>query len=174
VCGNDESLRIEATDYRKFIGHMLSADDAYRLRTQMESFTLRIRQQFLNSARIASLLEESDIIERVWYPGIKSHPSNDIALKVFSDRGYGAIVTFDVAGRDETRKRENRDMFIEKVSDNILLIPSLGDSHTIIMPVEPVWGYKYPEPGMIRLSVGFEETDHLIDIIIKALKSLKY
>lgn len=60
------------------------------------------------------------------------------------------------------------------VSDKILLIPTLGDSHTIIMPVEPVWGYKYPEPGMIRLSVGFEETEHLIDIISKALKSIEY
>lgn len=173
VCGNDESMRIAATDYRKYIGHMLSADDAYRLRTQMESFTLRVRQQFHNSARIASLLDDSDIIERVWYPGIKSHPSNNIARKVFSDRGYGAIVTFDVAGSDVSRKRKNRDLFIEMVGENILLIPTLGDSHTIIMPVEPVWGYKYPEPGMIRLSVGFEETDHLIDIIGRALKSIQ-
>ena len=43
------------------------------------------------------------------------------------------------------------------MSEKIKLIPTLGDPHTILMPVEAVWGAKYPEPGMIRLSVGFEE-----------------
>ncbi len=173
VCGNDEELRKEATNYRKFIGHMLSADDAYRLTTQMESFTLRVKQQFYNSIKIASLLEESDMVERVWFPNIKSHPTGEIAEKLFSERGYGAIITFDIVGKNSNKKRENRDRLIEILSDKILLIPTLGDSHTIIMPVEPVWGYKYPEPGMIRLSVGFEETDYLIDIISKALESIR-
>lgn len=172
VCGNDEELRKEATDYRKYIGHMLSADDAYRLLTQMESFTLRIKQQFSNSENIAALLEDSDMVERVWFPNIKSHPTSKIAETLFKGKGYGAIITFDIAGENKDVKREKRDRFIRNLSGKIKLIPTLGDSHTIIMPVEPVWGYKYPEPGMIRLSIGFEDTNHLAKLISKALESL--
>jgi cystathionine beta-lyase/cystathionine gamma-synthase len=41
------------------------------------------------------------------------------------------------------------------------------------MPVEAVWGAKYPEPGMIRLSAGFENTDDLLSTIIEGLKAVK-
>ncbi|HEY5471538.1 MAG TPA: hypothetical protein VIK07_13540, partial [Bacteroidales bacterium] len=61
---------------------------------------------------------------------------------------------------------------INLVSEKIKLIPTLGDPHTILMPVEAVWGTKYPEPGMIRLSVGFEEYSELEANINKALKAL--
>jgi cystathionine beta-lyase/cystathionine gamma-synthase len=58
------------------------------------------------------------------------------------------------------------------VSEKIKLIPTLGDSRTILMPVEAVWGAKYPEPGMIRLSVGFEDYSELQTTITKALNEV--
>lgn len=169
VCGNNEELRKEAVDYRKFAGHMLAADEAYRLNTQMESFTLRVRQQFNNSLAVAKLLELSDKVDNVLYPGLKSHKTHKLAKDLFKDKGYGAIVTFSLKGKDPISTRKNRDRFIELVNPEIRLIPTLGDAHTILMPVEPVWGYKYPEPGMIRLSVGFEETEVLLETISNAL-----
>ena len=70
-------------------------------------------------------------------------------------------------------KRIRRDKFISLVSEKIKLIPTLGDPHTILMPVEAVWGAKYPEPGMIRLSVGFEEYEELEATVSMALDSNK-
>ncbi len=172
VCGNNQDLRREAVDYRKFAGHMLAADEAYRLSTQMESFSIRVKQQFINSMAIAEFLQSSDLVENVLYPGLVSHPTHKLAKDLFKDTGYGAIVTFSINGNDEEQKRINRDKFIELVYPEIKLIPTLGDSHTILMPVEPVWGYKYPEPGMIRLSVGFEETEVLLNILSSALNKL--
>ncbi len=61
----------------------------------------------------------------------------------------------------DLKKERRRDKFIKAVSDKIKLIPTLGDPRTILMPVESVWGEKYPEPGMIRLSAGFEETEEI-------------
>ena len=80
------------------------------------------------------------------------------------------MFTFDLDGSTPEEKKHNRDSFIEKVSNDIKLVPTLGDSHTILMPVEPVWGSKYHEPGMIRLSVGFEETEVLLEILSGGLK----
>ncbi len=73
------------------------------------------------------------------------------------------MVTFDFAGKNKPEKKKRRDAFIKAVSDKIKLIPSLGDPRTILLPVESVWGAKYPEPGMLRLSAGFENTKELIN-----------
>jgi len=172
VCGNNKEILKAAINYRKFIGHMISADDAYRLHDQVQTFGLRFVQQCRNASSVAALLSSSEKVSRVWYPELKKHPTHKEALKLFGKKGWGGMVTFDFAGRTGVEKRRRRDMFIKAVSENIKLIPSLGDPRTIILPVESVWGAKYPEPGMIRLSAGFEDTDELVTTINVALKGI--
>ncbi len=172
LCGNDKELMKSAIEYRKFVGHLLSADDAYRLHTQIQSFRLRFRQQSSNAVQLSGILDQSPLIRRVWYPGLRSHPSYNEAVNLFSGKGFGAMITFDFDGKDASEKRIRRDLFIRSVSAKIKLIPSLGDYRTILLPVESVWGAKYPEPGMIRLSVGFEDYDELLITINQGLNSL--
>jgi cystathionine beta-lyase/cystathionine gamma-synthase len=172
LCGNDSSIMQSAIEYRKFVGHMLSPDDAYRLHTQIQSFELRFHQQCSNASKLSETLSKDPKIKKVWYPGLKNHPSHNEAVKLFKDKGFGAMITFDLDGVDKNEKRERRDTFIKSISDRIKLIPSLGDPHTILMPVEAVWGAKYPEPGMIRLSVGFEDFDELRSTIERGIKAI--
>jgi cystathionine beta-lyase/cystathionine gamma-synthase len=169
LCGNDKTVMQSAIEYRKLVGHMLSPDDAYRLQTQIQSFKLRFSCQCSNALKLAGYLDDNSIIRKVWYPGLKSHSTHDIADKLFNGKGFGGMITFDFEGKDPYEKRKRRDQFISLVSEKIKLIPTLGDPHTILMPVEAVWGAKYPEPGMIRLSVGFEDYRELEDTIAKAL-----
>jgi cystathionine beta-lyase/cystathionine gamma-synthase len=169
ICGNDNKIMQSAIEYRKFVGHTLSPDDAYRLQTQVLSFDLRFSRQCSNATNLAGYLNEVPIIKQVWFPGLKKHPTHSIAEKLFGGKGYGAMITFDFAGIDKDEKRRRRDKFIKLVSEKIKLIPTLGDPHTILMPVEAVWGTKYPEPGMIRLSVGFEEYPDLEETVSNAL-----
>ena len=170
ICGNDTNLMQSAIEYRKYVGHMLSPDDAYRLQTQMASFELRYRQQCDNAAAVASMLKSSDLVAGVLYPGLESHDTHEAAKELTGGKGYGAMIAFDLAGASPEAKRKNRDRFIAAVYPEIRLIPTLGDNHTILMPVEAVWGTKYPEHGMIRLSVGYEKTDRLAEIIGRGLK----
>jgi cystathionine beta-lyase/cystathionine gamma-synthase len=172
ICGNDPEIMTQALEYRKFIGHMLSPDDAYRLQTQIQSFKLRFSQQCSNASKLASYLDENDAVGKVWFPGLESHATHHNALKLFHGKGWGAMITFDFAGEDAAAKRNHRDRFIKNVSQKIKLIPTLGDSSTILMPVESVWGLKYPEPGMIRLSVGFEDYDEIEEIFRSGLSDI--
>ena len=172
ICGNDPEIMQYAIEYRKFVGHMLSPDDAYRLQTQIQSFELRFQRQCDNALKLAEYLNNVNVIKKVWFPGLKIHSTHEIAAKLFKGKGYGAMITFDFDGKDGNEKRSRRDKFIKLVSDKIKLIPTLGDPHTILMPVEAVWGTKYPEPGMIRLSVGFEDYNELENTVNKALKAL--
>jgi cystathionine beta-lyase/cystathionine gamma-synthase len=172
VCGNDLKLMKSAIRYRRYTGHMLSADDAYRLSTQILTFSLRFKQQCRNAEAVAGLLNRSDMIGRVWYPGLKDHPAHDEAKSVFGNKGFGGMITFDFTGKSVAEKRKRRDKFIKSVSGKIKLIPTLGDPRTILMPVESVWGEKYPEPGMLRMSLGFEETEEITETITSALKTI--
>jgi len=172
LCGNDHNLMKSAIEYRKFVGHMLSPDDAYRLQTQIQSFELRFSQQCSNAARLADYLSHEKVINEVWYPGLKDHATFRTALKIFKGKGFGAMITFDFAGENKKEKGYRRDKFIKRVSGKIRLIPTLGDPHTILMPVEAVWGQKYPEPGMIRMSVGFEDYNELESTVKDALITL--
>jgi len=171
ICGNDRKLMQEAIEYRKFVGHMLSPDDAYRLQTQMASFELRFRQQCDNAAAVAELLQASGEVERVLYPGLETHETHKTAQELTGGKGYGAMITFDLSGPTPEAKRKRRDRFIAAVWPEIRLIPTLGDNHTILMPVEAVWGTKYPEPGMIRMSMGFENRELLVSVIRRGLES---
>jgi len=173
VCGNDNFIMKSAIEYRKFIGHMLSPDDAYRLQTQLQSFELRFTKQCENASALSEMLANNQLINKVYFPGLKTHETHSEALKLFGDKGFGAMITFDFSGKDADVKRRRRGEFIRNVSSKIKLIPTLGDPHTILMPVEPVWGAKYPEPGMIRLSIGFEKYEDLSGTVQKAIEQIK-
>jgi len=169
LCGNDNEIMKEAINYRKFIGHMISADDAYRLHDHIQTFELRFVQQCKNASAVADILQKSKKVRKVWFPGNPDHPTHREAASLFGKKGWGGMVTFDFKGKDKTEKKKRRDVFIKAVSEKIKLIPSLGDPKTIILPVESVWGAKYPEPGMLRLSAGFEDTKMLKNAIRGAL-----
>ena len=106
ICGNDKTLMQEAIEYRKFVGHMLSPDDAYRLQTQIQTFNLRFERQCSNALKLAGFLESSPVIKKVWYPGLKSHLTHNTAEKLFRGKGYGGMITFDFDGKDDGRKED--------------------------------------------------------------------
>lgn len=172
VSGNDMGLAAEAIEYRKWAGHMISPDEAYRLHDMLKSFNIRIKQHFDNAFTISRFLEKHPQVESVCYPGLSSHPTYSISTKLFGDKGFGAIVTFDIKGKSFEEKQQKCNKFIQAVSSSIPLVPTLGDADTILMPVEPVWGDRYPFPGMIRLSIGIESVDRLINIITNGLEVL--
>jgi len=172
VSGNDIGLAAEAIEYRKWAGHMISPDEAYRLHDMLKSFEIRIKQHFDNASAIANFLNDHPKIESVCYPGLSTHPTHSLSKKLFGDKGFGAIVTFDIKGDNFAEKQKKCNNFINAVSEKIKLIPTLGDADTILMPVEPVWGDRYPFPGMVRLSVGIESSYIIINALSKGLDSI--
>jgi cystathionine beta-lyase/cystathionine gamma-synthase len=167
--GNNKDLLNKAIEYRKWAGHMISPDDAYRLGSQLHTFHLRFREQIQNAQKLSNFLEKHEKIEKVLYPGLSSHPTYQYAKELFEKQGFGAIITFQLAGRDDEHKRKRSTIFIEKISEHFELIPSLGDCNTIFMPIDAVWGKKYPFPGTIRFSLGIEEYDFIENVVAEAL-----
>jgi cystathionine beta-lyase/cystathionine gamma-synthase len=172
LCGNDPQRERDAIEYRKYVGHMLSSDDAYRLGTQLRTFELRFERQCRNAAQLAETLAAHEKVEKVLYPGLESHPTHKEAIKVFKGKGFGAMITFELKGVDPERKGEAARRFISAVNRQVPQIPTLGDVDTSLLHVESVWGDKYPLPGMIRLSVGIENYESLESALLSGLDEL--
>lgn len=172
LSGNCPTLEKDAIEYRKLVGHMLSPDDAARLCEQLKTFELRFQKHCHNAFELARFLDKHPKIEKVLYPGLETHFTHSNAVNTFNGKGFGAIITFDIAGDDKAAKQRRCNQLISLLQQHIPLVPTLGDADTILMPIEPVWGDRYPFPGMIRLSVGIENTDWLVNIIGEALDKL--
>ena len=122
VCGNDLGLLKEAIEYRKWAGHFLSPDDAHRLGDQPKTFTLRFEQHCRNAFEIARFLSTHPLIEKVLYPGLKSHPTHPEAMALFGDKGFGGMVTFDIAGSLKEDKTGRCNRFIDALQNHNPLI----------------------------------------------------
>lgn len=168
VCGNDRELHKSALLYRKYVGNILSPDDAYRLGTQLRTFHLRFSEQCSNAFRLAERLEKHESVKGVRYPGLESHKTHKEVKALFGDNGFGAMITFELKGG-----RVACDTFIKKVSRLIPYSATLGDPETILIHVPTVFTEeRFPFPGMLRLSVGYVAFNEVEKCIFDALDIL--
>jgi cystathionine beta-lyase/cystathionine gamma-synthase len=164
ICGNDPDLRARLLVHRNTIGSVLSPDDAGRLKTQLLTFSLRLARQNETAMTIAEYLENHPAITKVRYPGLTSHPDHGLAQQMFDQRGFGAMITFDLARGEEGSSR-----FVDDLSRHIPHIGSLGDVDTSFLHVKACFGEGY-DPSTIRLSVGIETADHIMSSLEQALR----
>lgn len=168
VCGNNDELHKAALTYRKFVGHILSPDDAYRLGTQLKTFELRVTRQCENALKLANLLEGHEQVKNVRYPGLAAHATHQEALNIFGKRGFGAMVTFELKGGQQAVET-----FIAHAAPHVKYVTSLGDPQSIMIHVPTIFSAeRFPFPGMIRFSVGFEAYHLLEESVTRALGSL--
>ena len=164
VCVNDPDLRARLLTHRNTIGSVLSPDDAGRLKTQLSTFSLRLARQNTTAMKIAEYLENHPAIATVRYPGLSSHSDCKLARKMFGQRGFGALITFDLA-RSEAGSRR----FVDDLSPDVPHIGSMGDVTTSFLHIKACFGEGY-EPSTIRLSVGVEPAEQIISRLEHALR----
>jgi O-succinylhomoserine sulfhydrylase len=138
-------------------GPTLSAFNAWVLLKGMETLRIRMEAQAASALKIAQWLEKHKAIERVFYPGLASHPQHDLAMR--QQRSGGAIVSFEVKGGKASAWH---------VIDSTRLISitaNLGDTKsTITHPATTTHGRISPEAraragirdGLLRVAVGLE------------------
>ena len=155
------------------LGGCQSPFDAYLLHLSLGTLPLRMERHSMNALAVALFLEGHASVEWVRYPGLSSHPQNDMA-KVYLKNGCGGMIAFSVKGGIEAGKK-----FIEAL-DLIGHMANLGDSRTIVIhPASTTHSQLTPEQrmaagigeGLIRLSVGLEDAEDIIEDLSSALSS---
>ncbi len=137
----------------------------------LTTLSLRSDRASATALELAARLETHSRVARVLYPGLPSHPDHDLARRLFTS-GFGAMVAFDVGGRDQA------DQLIRSVK-HISFAPSLGDVQTTLShPCSTSHRGQDPDvlnrlgvtPGLIRLSVGLEDPEDLWADLDQALE----
>ena len=142
----------------------------YLLDRGMKTLELRVKRQNENAMAIARFLEDCKGIGRVLYPGLPSHEGHDIARRLM--KGYGGMVSFEVGRRMEDAERFIRKLKIPKVAASLGSVESLvtipaQTSHRQMSPAERRG--RGISDCLVRLSVGVEDCEDLIEDISSAL-----
>jgi cystathionine gamma-synthase len=157
-------------DHQGMFGALASPFTAYMLIRGLKTFAVRMRHHNESGLRIAAFLEQHPKVERVWYPGLASHPAHAIAARQM--RGFGGLVSFTVKGDLPAGSR------MIDACEIPYLAPSLGGPESLIeQPALMSYYDKTPaelvtlgiHPNLIRMSVGLEGADDLIADLDQAL-----
>lgn len=155
-------------------GPAMSPFNAWILSKSLETLGLRMDRHCSNALALAQTLEQHAEIAAVKYPFLPSHPQYELAKKQM--KAGGGIVTFEVKGGKDRAFR-----FIDELA-MILYTSNLGDSRTIATHPATTTHAKLTEdernslgikPGTIRLSVGLEDQEDIINDILQALEKTK-
>ncbi|MBD3170805.1 MAG: aminotransferase class I/II-fold pyridoxal phosphate-dependent enzyme [candidate division Zixibacteria bacterium] len=154
-------------------GGILSPFNAWILLRGIKTLHVRMDRHCENAQKVAEFLEDHPKVDRVWYPGLKSHPQYELAQKQHT--GHSGVIAFEIQGGREAGK---------KVMDTVhvcTLAVSLGDVDTLIQHPASMTHSSYSDadmaksgitPGLIRVSVGLEHPDDIIDDLKNALDKI--
>lgn len=170
VCGAAEL--IEAIyHYREINGATLHPMSAYLLLRGMKTLSLRINYQNESALTIARFLTNHSGVESVFYPGLETHPHHEVARRQM--RGFGGVLSFTLAGGLDAVGALIARLKYGHAAANLgavetVIGPPATTSHVENTPQERA-AMGIPE-GMLRYSVGIEDTDDLIADLGQALK----
>lgn len=172
VCGSTDLVE-RVYHYREITGAALEAMAAYFLLRGMKTLHLRVRQQNDSALQIARYLEGHPRVERVFYPGLESHPGHEIARRQM--HGFGGVLSFLLKGGFESVRIFLPQLRYAHRAANLGAVetvagPPRTTSHVECTPEERE-AMGIPE-GLVRYSVGIEDTEDLIADLAQALKHI--
>lgn len=173
ICGDKESIDHMRKNLMGDLGQNLNAWESYMILRGLKTLGLRVERHCKNAMEVAEYLEKQPEVERVYYPGLPSHPQHDLALKQM--RGMGGIVSFEIKGGVEAGKK-----FINAL-ELAMISFSLGDPETLVqhpasmthssIPEDELADFGIPK-GLIRLSLGLEDAEDILSDLAQALQTV--
>jgi len=174
ICGKEAIInQIKMFGIKDMTGSVLSPHDAWLIVRGLMTLNIRVKQECENADKVAHFLREHPAVKNVLWPGFEDHPGHDIAKKQMNY--YGSMMSFELKGGLEAGK---------KLLDNLHMITlavSLGGCESLIQHPASMTHACVPKEereaagltdGMIRLSVGIEDSQDLIADLKQSLDKL--
>jgi methionine-gamma-lyase len=155
----------------KLLGGTPSPIDTWMANIGLKTFELRMARQCQNALRLAKVLEKHPAVNRVYYPGLPSHPDHPLALRQMTD--FGGMIAFDLQGGLEAGRHMMNTVRVAT------LAVSLGNVDTLIQHPASMTHRNTPREkrlaagitdGLVRLSVGIEDISDLIWDLLGAIE----
>jgi threonine synthase len=167
--GKHELLN-EVYRLQRMIGATPGPFTSFLLERGLKTFALRMEHHNRAGLAVARMLESHPKVEKIWYPGLESHPDHRIAIQQM--RGFGSVISFLIKGGDKETRR-----FIDSL-ELFLITPSLGGSESLVTQMSTMSFFDYPEDyrhsigmvdNLVRIALGLEDVDDLIADLKQAL-----
>ncbi|MTT32470.1 bifunctional cystathionine gamma-lyase/homocysteine desulfhydrase [Terrilactibacillus sp. BCM23-1] len=169
VVVNSEKLSKDLHFIQNSVGGILGPQDAWLLIRGIKTLGIRMEAIEANAKKLATYLNQHPRVRKVYYPGLENHIGHDIQIK--QAQGYGGMISFDVGSEERVNQ-------VLKKLKYFTLAESLGAVESLISVPAKMTHASIPKnirhklgitDGLIRISVGIEDVDDLIEDLAKAL-----
>ncbi|MED3549073.1 bifunctional cystathionine gamma-lyase/homocysteine desulfhydrase [Cytobacillus praedii] len=171
VVVNSDELAADMHFVQNSTGGVLGPQDSWLLMRGIKTLGIRMEETESNTRAIVEFLQSHPSVTKVYYPGLETHPNHDIAKK--QARGFGGMISFDVGSE------ENADILLKKIK-YFTLAESLGAVESLISVPARMTHASIPQErraelgitdGLVRISVGLEDVEDLIEDLQQALEN---
>ncbi|HEX6691445.1 MAG TPA: O-acetylhomoserine aminocarboxypropyltransferase [Burkholderiales bacterium] len=165
-------LRARREGLRDF-GACMAPMTAFQILQGIETLHLRMPRHVENTRKVVAYLSSHSSVEKVLYPELKDHPDHDLCRKLLPN-GAGAVFSFDIKGGRKAGKA-----FIEALRV-FSHLANVGDAKSLVIHPATTTHYRMSDadlkkagigPGTVRLSIGLEDAQDLIEDLDRALKA---
>ncbi|MBX5482305.1 MAG: cystathionine gamma-synthase [Myxococcaceae bacterium] len=172
VCTNDKALADRMYFLQNAVGAVPSPMDSFLVLRGVKTLHVRMQRHQENAFKIAEFLSGHEKVAKVTYPGLPTHPQHALAKKQM--KGFGGMMTFEIKGGLEAARRFLKAVRIFACAESLGGVESLIEHPAIMthasVPKETRQKLGITD-GFIRLSVGIEDAQDLIDDLATALKA---
>jgi len=156
---------------RGVLGGVSNPNDAYLLLRGLKTLDLRVRCQNENGQRVAAFLEAHPAVQRVYYPGLPSHPDYAVAQRLM--RGFGGVVSFEIAGDMEKTSRFIDRLKLPYIGPTLGGVESIIEQPATLLSLDRDARLKVGiSDNLVRYALGIENADDLIADLDQALAGL--
>ena len=168
LCASEQMVNEKFLPVLKNGGMVLSPFNAWVVLKGMETLAIRMQAQSQRALGLAQWLQQHPAVQRVYYPGLPSHPQHALAMKQMSGLG-GAVLSFDVKAATPQQARERAFHVLDSLQ-TVSLCTNLGDTKTLLTHPASTSHGKLSEAqrqaasigqGLIRVAVGLEHLDDI-------------
>jgi cystathionine gamma-synthase len=171
VIGSREALA-PIKDMRGLLGGISNPQEAYMLIRGIKTLELRVLRQNENAQRVAEFLEGHPAVQRVYYPGLPSHPDHNVARRQMS--GFGGVVSLEIAGDMEATGRFIDRLRLPYIGPTLGGVESIAQQQARFVSLDPVERRATGiADNLIRYAVGIENGDDLIADLRQALEGFR-
>ena len=171
ILGTREFIRKTVEPYMKHTGGSMSPFTAWVMLKGLETLDLRVRAQAASAQALAERLSGHPKLARVLYPGLSDHPQSELVARQMGGKG-GTVLSLDLTDGQAAAFRFLNALEVAVISNN------LGDAKSILTHPATTTHQRLSEaqraalgitPGLVRMSVGIEDTEDLLEDVLQAL-----
>jgi cystathionine gamma-synthase len=167
VAVNDASLAERIAFLQNAVGAVPSPLDCYLVQRGVKTLAVRMERHCANAAVIAAFLSEHPAVADVRYPGLPAHPGHDVAVRQM--RGFGGMVSFHHTGGEAAALGTVARTRLFTLAESLGAVESLIEHPARMTHASVSDSALAVDPSLIRLSVGIETVDDLVEDLDKAL-----